>query len=130
MCSSDAGYDSGCPACIHAPQCLKFNMYLSRSTALVIGRRMLNRLQSTELYKSNAGEVEENVASREAGTKSSPSDIGTPRRKARSKAMAHAKEMRSARDRQFVVGRPSWPMDSGNTENRNIYVRGGRQETG
>ena len=75
-CSSDTThFDGGCPACLHAPQCLKFNLNLSRSAALVIGNRMLDRIKQTDLYKRNC--------STEASS-NKPIDT-TPRRKAETK---------------------------------------------
>ena len=100
-CTEHSGYEGGCPACLHASQCLKFNMNLSRSAAIILGKRLLERIKTTELYKRNE------LAWRE--TKQlppSPSRNLTPRRKARHEAMKRAKEIRGARTRQFVVGRP------------------------
>lgn len=104
FCRCAFGYDSGCPACLHASSCINFNMHLSRLTAISIGKRMLERIKQTGEYKRRAAEIEndcnEVVKSKES----------TPRRNAREKAMQKAKEMSFARDRQYVVGRPSWPM--------------------
>jgi hypothetical protein len=36
----------------------------------------------------------------------------TPRRKARQRAMNIAKDLIPASQRQFIVGRPSWPTDN------------------
>eukprot|EP00541_Cyclophora_tenuis_P009378 CAMPEP_0116557428 /NCGR_PEP_ID=MMETSP0397-20121206/9236_1 /TAXON_ID=216820 /ORGANISM="Cyclophora tenuis, Strain ECT3854" /LENGTH=213 /DNA_ID=CAMNT_0004082887 /DNA_START=58 /DNA_END=699 /DNA_ORIENTATION=+ len=64
QCRHDRGYDGGCPACLQFGQCLRFNQGLSRSAALTIGKRMVKRIQNTELYKRNAAllsaESEEN----------------------------------------------------------------------
>ena len=108
-CRVAAGYDGGCPACLHASSCIKFNMNLSRSAAIVIGRRMLERIKQTDKYKRNTGKDSE-MNNTSAGCCDEPKEC-TPRRKARDKAMRKAKEMHSARDRQFVVGRPTWPLD-------------------
>jgi DEAD/DEAH box helicase domain-containing protein len=115
-CNDDEGYEGGCPACLHAPQCLKFNTNLSRSAAIVVGQRMMDRIKLTTLYRANEKAWLENKQ-----LPPSPSRNLTPRRKARRQAMKNAKEMRGARDRQFVVGRPSWPeggrMPYGHQEN-------------
>lgn len=99
-CGVESGYDAGCPACLHASNCIKFNMHLSRSAGAVIGRRLLSRLQSTALYQQNLKSSQTNSQ-----------NLLTPRRQARRQAVRNAKEMHSARDRQFVVGRVSWPLD-------------------
>lgn len=104
-CSNDSSYDGGCPACIHASNCLKFNMHLSRSAAIIIGKHMLDRIRKTQIHQSF-------VSLGQKGKESSSEIDTTPRRKARCKAMKEAKEMHSARQRQFVVGRPSWPLDT------------------
>jgi DEAD/DEAH box helicase domain-containing protein len=103
-CNDDEGYEGGCPACLHASQCSKFNMNLSRSAAIVVGQRMLDRIKRTTLYRIN-----EKAWLETKQLPPSPSRNLTPRRKAQRQAMKNAKEMRGARDRQFVVGRPSWP---------------------
>ena len=53
-CSLQSDYQGGCPACIQAGQCLKFNQDLSRSAGVTIARRMLDRIKSTDLYKENS----------------------------------------------------------------------------
>ena len=105
-CHSDSSYDGGCPACIHASQCLKFNAHLSRSAAITIGERMLERIKSTDLYKSTSA-----LDTEEAFLHMKDEVDTTPRRQARHQAMQHAKELNSARDRQYVVGRVAWPLD-------------------
>jgi DEAD/DEAH box helicase domain-containing protein len=100
--------DLGCPACLHSGECTNFNQFMSRSAALTIGKRMIQKMQRSDLYKRNA-EVKE-AAKIEHGTK----DDGSPRKKARTQAMRHAKDLQSARERLFVVGRPSWPTDEEN----------------
>lgn len=105
-CLSVPSYDGGCPACIHASQCLKFNAHLSRSAAIAIGERMLERIKTTELFKSTAAlDADGNFGGNKDGVDT------TPRRRARQNAMKQAKELHSARDRQFVVGRVTWPLD-------------------
>jgi DEAD/DEAH box helicase domain-containing protein len=107
-CLSDPNYDGGCPACIHASQCLKFNAHLSRSAAIAIGERMLERIKTTDLYKSTV-ELDSKVDFKKGEAR--PGVDTTPRRRARQNAMRQAKELHSARDRQFVVGRVTWPLD-------------------
>ena len=120
-CSDDVTYDGGCPACLHAGECIKFNDYLSKSSGLVIGKHMLKRLKETKEYK-RAKEVlsandEMDVRSNDENdcTKVRRSitakDVTSPRRKRRERAMRKAKDLVCAGDRQVVVGRPSWPMD-------------------
>jgi ATP-dependent helicase YprA (DUF1998 family) len=122
-CCWESGYDGGCPACLHASNCIKFNMHLSRSAGAVIGKRIIQRIQETDLYKqfANAASDEASAKGDEGQPHSTQSEKPiTPRRKARSKALQSAKEMRSARDRQFVVGRPSWPLDGDETGFRQV----------
>lgn len=107
-CINDEGYEGGCPACLHAPQCLKFNMHLCRSAAIVIGNRVFDRIKTTSLYKAN-----EKAWNETKQLAPSPSRTLTPRRKARYQAMKKAKEMRSAQTRQYVVGRPSFVRTEG-----------------
>jgi DEAD/DEAH box helicase domain-containing protein len=103
-CSSDnSSFDGGCPGCIHAHNCLGFNMNLSRSAAGVIGKRMLDRIKQTELYKVNAAKEESN-------TKSAMET--TPRRQARENKLRRAKEIPNAMSQSYVVGRTSWPADT------------------
>jgi DEAD/DEAH box helicase domain-containing protein len=103
-CCWDKTYDGGCPACLHASNCIKFNMSLSRSAAIVIGKHMLERIQSTDFYRRNADAAKSlGRTTCEAGA--------SPRRIARKKALDKAKEMQSSKDRHFVVGRVSWPLD-------------------
>jgi ATP-dependent helicase YprA (DUF1998 family) len=113
FCRIERGYDGGCPACLHASNCNKFNMHLSRSAAIVIGKRTLERIKATDLYQqklkdSLAYESKEQNSS--DSMKESANDT-TPRKKSRNLAMRNAKEMHNARKRQFVIGRPTWPLD-------------------
>jgi ATP-dependent helicase YprA (DUF1998 family) len=50
-CCWDTSYDVGCPACLHASNCVQFNTHLSRFAAIVIGKHLLDRIQATELFK-------------------------------------------------------------------------------
>ncbi len=99
-CTSECGYDGGCPACLHASNCVKFNMFMSRSSAVIIGEHLLDRIKQTDLYKNNA-----------AGNSGKGDKNTTPRRRARERALRQAKEMRRASNKQYVVARPAWPMD-------------------
>lgn len=116
-CSEDDCYVGGCPACIQAGECMKFNDFLCKESAFMIGQHLLKRLEKTELYKTN---MEENKGKRDPIENSDPdgrkrkSDSETsssPRRRRRQRAMRVAKDIESAQRRQTVVGRPSWPMD-------------------
>jgi DEAD/DEAH box helicase domain-containing protein len=102
-CSNHVGYDSGCPACLHASSCMKFNMHLSRSAGAKIGRRVLSRIQESQPFLDFL-----------ASTTDGAAHITqlTPRREARKRAVKNAKELHPASERQFVVGRVSWPLDS------------------
>lgn len=123
-CADDRGYVGGCPACIQAGECIKFNDFLCKSSALKIGKHLLARMQKTEIYKMNEKEFQqESVGSATShdGDGDRPrsvkklreNDAGmtSPRRKKRQRAMRAAKDIENARQRQTVVGRPSWPLD-------------------
>lgn len=120
-CSDDKGYTGGCPACIQAGECLKFNDFMSKTSALVIAKRMLTRMQTTDFYKRNkealkvAEEKEKSKDMVETATSSRKrlcvDEATSPRRKKRERALRTAKDINHARQRQVVVGRPSWPMD-------------------
>lgn len=105
-CGWDTSYDGGCPACLHASECLKFNMQLSKSAGIVVGKRMLDRLQRTIPYKENTRLA---FVGQEAPL--SPALHLTPRR-TRERAIQQAKELSNARTRQYMVGRPSWPFEN------------------
>jgi DEAD/DEAH box helicase domain-containing protein len=112
-CSTDTGYEGGCPACLQAGECIKFNDFLCKSSGLIIAKHLLKRMKQTELYKQNAKELEQEKtaeSSKISHLKDSP-DVASPTRKARERALRTAKDISSARQRQIVVGRPSWPMD-------------------
>lgn len=119
-CSDDRGYGGGCPACLQAGECSKFNDYLCRSSGLAIARNLLKRLKSTAAYAHNAESkcsFISNETSKLPRLDRSP-DIASPRRKARERAMRSAKDMSKANQRQVVVGRPSWPMDRSDGQKR------------
>ena len=116
-CSLYSDYQGGCPACIQSGQCLKFNQDLSRSAGVLIAKRMLDRIKQTSLYKRN---YELYASSKEfkrcryrtrEESLSTAAEISSPRRKARAAKLRDAKKLKSARKRDVVVGRPSWPMD-------------------
>ena len=108
-CGWDTNFDGGCPACLHASECLKFNMQLSKSAGIIVGKRMLERLERTDLFKENAKLA--HLAGDTEGP-SSPLALNlTPRRQARHQALRRAKELLPARNRQYMVGRVSWPME-------------------
>jgi ATP-dependent helicase YprA (DUF1998 family) len=135
-CNGDRGYHGGCPACIQFGECIKFNDFLCKTKGLLIAKRLLERIQKTDLYKANCNieaaepctgnEIEgESLKEVQPSESSSPAtavksrtrdetDLSSPRRIARAKALRTAKNMASARDRQLVIGRPSWPMDRSN----------------
>jgi DEAD/DEAH box helicase domain-containing protein len=111
MCGSDTSYDGGCPECLHDSNCINFNMHLSRSAAIEIGKWILRRMQHTHKY------LESTVAASLQGAVTAKDD-GTPRRQARKRALRNAKDMHPARNRQIVVGRPSWPLDGDDFQGR------------
>jgi hypothetical protein len=84
---------------------------------LKIARHLLERMQKTDLYKRNALELDE--ADEEssfsllgaAKKRKNQETLSSPRRKRRERALREAKDIENARQRQMVVGRPSWPMD-------------------
>jgi hypothetical protein len=85
---------------------------------------LLKRLKETETYKRNAKEDESQkviyAGDLIAGARSQKEikKVTSPRRKKRERAMRTAKDISSARSRQVVVGRPSWPMDQTDGPNR------------
>lgn len=118
-CSDDVGYTGGCPACIQAGECIKFNDFLCRSSALIIAKHMLQRMEKTELYKRNlkvhmqTDEEKSSSSTKEyLGKKRTNSEtFSSPRREKRKRAMRAAMDIDVAKQRQLVIGRPSWPMD-------------------
>jgi ATP-dependent helicase YprA (DUF1998 family) len=122
-CSKDSGYTGGCPACIQMGECLKFNDFLCNESALAIAKHMLKRIEQTAIYmraemqpaQATLGDVRGDncgYSPNACSQKRLSSDESTsPRRKKRERAMRAAKDIDSARGRQVVVGRPSWPMD-------------------
>ena len=115
QCRFDLGYEGGCPACLQFGQCLKFNQGLSRSAALIIGKRMLKRIQATDLYKTNEEKLMEEET--DMDTRDSPPKggrqlvLGSPRKAHRERAMQKAKYLEPAKKRSVVLGRATWPMD-------------------
>ena len=119
-CSDDKGYEGGCPACLQFGECIKFNDYLCRTSGLAIAKRLLHRLKQTTLYQEAVADKEKDDSvtpnqdedlSHEHHFAKEMSSPSTPRRRARARALQNAKDMSGARDRQVVVGRPSWPFD-------------------
>jgi DEAD/DEAH box helicase domain-containing protein len=110
-CSSDSDYDGGCPACLQSGHCIKFNQNLSRTAALVIAKRMLNRVKQTTLYKQNCAAAGENEDKQTGESRQNSVTFSSPRRAKRATALRDANNLKSARGRQIVVGRPSWPLD-------------------
>ena len=114
-CSLDSGYKGGCPACLQAGECIKFNDFLDRVSGLKIAKHLLSRLKQTSVYE-DAKEEDTAASSSALANKKVPklqdsSDITSPRRKAREKAMRSAMDIPKANQRQVVIGRPSWPME-------------------
>jgi len=125
-CADDVGYTGGCPACIQAGECIKFNDFLCRSSALTIAKHMLKRMETTEIYKRNLkdqmqtekeaslanGELDSATSHRSDPKKRTKSDtFASPRTQKRRRAMRAAMDVDVAKPRQLVIGRPSWPMD-------------------
>jgi DEAD/DEAH box helicase domain-containing protein len=147
-CNADPGYQGGCPACIQFGECIKFNDYLCKAKGLVIGKRLLERIQKTDLYRTNdcidaetctdnnvlvnegksLEEVQPSESSSPTATpvrsrKRDETEVSSsPRRSARATALRTAKNMASARDRQLVIGRPSWPMDRSDGPSRDQEI--------
>ena len=112
-------YDGGCPSCIQSGPCMNFNQGLSRHAGLLIGKRMLKRVEQTSLYKNSCTIIENEH--RQTAAISSPNinspeylcnvvDL-TPRKRKRKKKFQDAYDLDSAQKRHIVVGRPSWPTD-------------------
>ena len=112
-------YFLGCPGCIQAISCFNFHQDLSRSAGLLIARRMLARIEKTTLYQQNCeakcdlnsdSSRETKVKASKNGINTLPS-ISTPKNNSRQKKLNRAADLVSARKRNFVVGRESWPTD-------------------
>ena len=125
-CDDDEEYTGGCPACIQMGECLKFNDFLCRSSALIIAQHMLKRIEKTEIYKQNLQEETQIIEDSETNIgglaqlgdrgkkKVNRRDFASPRREKRKRAMRAAMDIDVAKKRQLVIGRPSWPMDRSN----------------
>ncbi len=76
---------------------------------------MLARIQRTNLYKENCALIEgskgEENQCKEIIPNSSPALPGTPRKRKRQKRLERAADLVSARKRNIVVGKISWPTD-------------------
>eukprot|EP00539_Tryblionella_compressa_P009937 CAMPEP_0178785326 /NCGR_PEP_ID=MMETSP0745-20121128/4725_1 /TAXON_ID=913974 /ORGANISM="Nitzschia punctata, Strain CCMP561" /LENGTH=420 /DNA_ID=CAMNT_0020443029 /DNA_START=56 /DNA_END=1318 /DNA_ORIENTATION=+ len=119
-CSDDRGYDGGCPACIQAGECIKFNDFLCKRSGLILAKNLLKRMQQTELFQINEKEFKEMARDESGAGELSPvktkkrkesQPLVSPRRNKRERALRAAKAIENARQRQMVVGRPSWPLD-------------------
>ena len=107
----EKGYDGGCPACVNASNCTNFNLFLSRSAGIVIGKRSLELIKRTDKYRHNMVSVDTTInTTTDENIVKSRKDL-TPRRMKRHVALQNAKEMGSVSERQYVVGRVSWPLD-------------------
>lgn len=125
---AEGSYDGGCPACLRSGNCIKFNQNLSRKAGLVIAERMLQRLQKTNAFAERIG-AQGNMPMEEAsggvsGLLKTKQTVTSPRRRKRALALRDAMDLKGARDRQVVVGRPSWPLD-GNSTGRDRQERAG-----
>uniref|UniRef100_A0A7S4K1G3 MrfA-like Zn-binding domain-containing protein n=1 Tax=Odontella aurita TaxID=265563 RepID=A0A7S4K1G3_9STRA len=121
-CSDDTGFKGGCPSCLQSCPCINFHEDLSRTAGLNIARRLLVRLEKTDLYRTSAL-LEENdekkpfvmKRGREQETPDQSSvkqeELDTSRRLARKRALRHAQDLESAKKRSIVIGRPTWPAD-------------------
>jgi ATP-dependent helicase YprA (DUF1998 family) len=107
-CQIEEMYDGGCPACLHAANCMRFNLNMSRSAAIVIAKRTLQMIKQTELYQQSVDGIA--IVSSTVSSQQTTEIDTTPRRKSRNRALQRAKEMNGASERQFVIGRPSWPL--------------------
>ena len=117
-------YKGGCPGCIQAVPCINFQQDLSRSAGLLIARRMLARIEQTALYQENCINIDSMELSSSSGTRvptvlplspQSVSPSSTPNMKLRQKKLNRAADLVSARKRNIVVGRETWPMDHNST---------------
>ena len=139
-CSSDDGYEGGCPGCLQSGSCTNFNESLSRSTGLHIARRILARLQKSDLYRSKIYFPLSNVSALTKDPATNNVDVAncslvspstsvrkelpcsttdsTPRCHVRTKALQDAKDLVSARRRNILVGRPTWPMDKDRSDGK------------
>ena len=124
MCQMEQVYDFGCPSCLQGIPCTNFHDGLSRKAAIVIGRRMLARMQKTEYFMNCASKSHSQArCPHENGVPCTPtkkrlqqesppsSSDGTPLKLSRAEALKRCKDLTGAKNRQFVIGRPSWPMD-------------------
>jgi hypothetical protein len=78
---------------------------------------LLARIKLSKLYIENSKEAVEDDS--ESPTKEM---FGTPRRKERQKALRNSHDLVSARNRNIVVGRPSWPTDNSSTLDQRVSV--------
>ncbi len=114
--SCDSGsYKGGCPSCIQAVPCINFHEDLSRTAALIIAKRVLGRIKLSKLYIQNMNRTTD-------GDSEKTEKFGTPRRRKREKALRNSHDLVSARSRNIVVGRPSWPTDNSSSVDCRVSV--------
>ena len=120
-------FRQGCPGCIQAVPCMNFQQDLSRSAALIIAKRMLARIEKTLLYQETCQKIQDKNNQNSTTTSTtattptasiSPPMVTTPRRKLRQKRLERAANLVSARNRNIVVGRQSWPTDFASSSSR------------
>jgi ATP-dependent helicase YprA (DUF1998 family) len=121
QCRGSWGYEGGCPACLHFGQCLMFNQHLNRNAAIQVGKRLLQRIRQTTLYKENAerlsnendapAPLHDNHCTEKERPSPNHTTVVSPRRKARARALRNAKEVAPTKERNVVMGRASWPTD-------------------
>jgi len=113
-------YKGGCPGCIQGVPCINFHENLSRPAGLYIARRMLARLKQSSLYNNCCNTKKQMIAKHEDSSirpsevlsnKSAGRSVPSPRRVKRQRALYKAADLVSARNRNIVVGRPTWPTD-------------------
>jgi len=105
-CYETGSYKGGCPGCIQSIPCVNFQQDLNRNAGLQIARRMLARLQQSSLYRQHSSA---NVNIRSGEKYASPPELK------RMKALHNASDLVSARKRNIVIGRPTWPTDEATT---------------
>ncbi len=105
-CEEKNIFDCGCPSCIQNKHCIRWNEGLSRRAGVRVGERIVE-----ELVKGSARmNLERSVGSGRGGEEGNLNEL-TPRKRRRQHKLIEARKLESARARQIVVGRPSWPTD-------------------
>jgi DEAD/DEAH box helicase domain-containing protein len=108
QCRIDHDYEGGCPACLHFGHCLKFNQHLNRKAAILIGKRLLRRVQQTDMYRENA----EQRRGRDEIKCEKELEHLSPRRKTRAQALRNAQEVAPTKELDVVMGRTCWAGSS------------------